>query len=372
MPRVRRLVVALAAVVAALAVAPGAAAATVTTKKSIWGPLVHNGVPQMPVYADLGVGIWQRFLRWNEVAPQRPANPRDPSDPAYRWPKEIDDAIEQGKPYQIRTLLLVFGAPRWANGGGIDYAGPTNIKDYGDFLVAAGKRYPAIRHWMIWGEPSRATGLLQPAPGKTLEEQIADTKGRAEYYSRLLDMSYVRLKRMSRRNLVIGGNSYNGITPVPGFVRPLSWVRKLELPNGKPPRMDMYGHNPFSLRRPRMKDKPQRSNLADLSNADTLGRTVDRHLKRRKRDRPLRLFFSEYSLPTNRPGRFFRFSLTRNLQASWIKSAMRIVRRDKRIYSLGYFQAYDEAERSDKGHETWGLLTNDGKKKPGYFAFRGS
>ena len=64
-------------------------------------------------------------------------------------------------------------------------------------------------------------------------------------YARILDASYGALKRVSRKNLVIGGNTFTT-----GDISVLNWIKNLKLPNGKPPRMDMYGHNPFNNRPP--------------------------------------------------------------------------------------------------------------------------
>ena len=60
-----------------------------------------------------------------------------------------------------------------------------------------------------------------------------------ESYAQILDDSYVALKNVSSENMVIGGNSFSG-----GDIRPLAFIKALRLPNGKPPRMDYYGHNP--------------------------------------------------------------------------------------------------------------------------------
>ena len=66
---------------------------------------------QFPIYRDLGVGIYQMQLRWDQVAPTRPQRPGDPADPAYRWPAEVDYAIRQGRRQRIRVSLMVIGAP---------------------------------------------------------------------------------------------------------------------------------------------------------------------------------------------------------------------------------------------------------------------
>ena len=55
-----------------------------TRKRS--GGRTRGGQVAFPIYKDLGVGIHQIQLLWNETAPDRPAHATDPNDPAYRWP----------------------------------------------------------------------------------------------------------------------------------------------------------------------------------------------------------------------------------------------------------------------------------------------
>ena len=95
--------------------APTAAAQTL--QKGFWGPTEIDGVSQFPVYEELGVTIFQMQLPWAAVAPTRPADPRNPADPAYRWPAEIDRAIAEARSHGMSVLLMPIGAPPWANGG---------------------------------------------------------------------------------------------------------------------------------------------------------------------------------------------------------------------------------------------------------------
>jgi hypothetical protein len=87
------------------------------------------------------------------------------------------------------------------------------------------------------------------------------------HYARILDASYGALKRVSRRNLVIGGNTWTG-----GEVVPLNFIRAMRLPTGRRPRMDLYGHNPFTLRTPQLSRPPFAYGHADFSDLDTLAR----------------------------------------------------------------------------------------------------
>ena len=354
---------------ASMSVAVQDARAAVTVKKSMWGPLERNGLPQMPIYADLGVGIWQTVVHWDSVAPTRPANPADPADPAYRWPPEVDRAIAEGARHGIRVSVMLIGSPRWANGGKPWFHAPRKPGDFATFAEAAARRWPVIRHWMIWGEPSKAGNFrpLSSDKGKPLRTR-AQRRG-PRLYARMLDASYGRLKEVSRRNLVIGGNTYTV-----GTIAPLRYIRAMKLPNGRPPRMDLFGHNPFSLREPDLDQPPLGGGFADFSDLDTLTRVLDRSMRRAKvrKQRRLRVFISEFSLPTEHANHEFNFFVTRRTQADWISRALRIARGWKRIYTFGYLGLYDDDVRPEGDQVERGLLERDGTRKPAYAAFRDS
>jgi hypothetical protein len=336
-----------------------------TIKKSIWGDLRFNGASEFPIYQDLGVGLYQTGLHWSSVAAIKPANPRDPKDPAYNWPADYDWAIAEAAKYKIKISLLVLNTPGWANGGRPENWAPTNPKDYADFVYAASKRYPKVRHWMIWGEPSRVDNWMPLTKVTWGETATRSQAAGVRRYARLLDAAYASLKRARRSNLVIGGNSF-----MAGDIGPFEWVKNLELANGKPPRMDLYGHNPFGLREPDLKKPQYGPGLADFSDLDQLAKAVDRYLAKPRNKKHLRLFLSEYQLPTDHANYEFNFHLTRDAQARFLKSAMRITRSWSQIYTLGYHRLRDDPPRPDGMEVLRGLIDNTGAKKPGYFAFR--
>lgn len=354
----------LAAAVLLAAVAAGAGA-DVTRKKAIWGPIERDGVSQFPIYADLGVGIYQTTVRWDQVAPQRPKKSRDPNDPAYAWPPPVAAAIEQARPLGIEVMVLLIGAPGWANGGKSWRYAPKKPSDFGDFAEAASRRYPDVDHWMIWSEPTKAENFqpLAPDNGKPLRGK--GLRG-PRLYARMLDSAYGRLKRVSRNNLVIGGNTFTV-----GTVSPRRFITALKLPGGKPPRMDLWGHNPFSLREPNLKNPPLGNGYADFSDLDTLMGWLDTAMRRAgTRQRRLRIFMSEYSLPTDHANHELNFWVTRETQADWITKALRIVRDNKRLYSFGYLGLYDDEPRPGGDQVDRGLIQLDGTHKRAYDAFK--
>jgi hypothetical protein len=339
---------------------PATADARFSRKKAIWGPAQVDGVSQFPIYQDLGAGIYQMQLSWDQVAPTRPRRATDPTDPAYRWPAEVDYAISEARREGIRVALMLIETPGWANGGRTPEWAPNRPKDFGRFARAAARRYGDVRHWLIWGEPSRQHNF-RPLPR-------FEAKG-PRRYARMLDAAYAGLKRERRRNLVIGGNTFTT-----GDVSPRQFIRSMRLPNGRPPRMDLYGHNPFTTREPALRKGPLGHGYADFSDLDTLARWIDRNLGRRPGAGRIRLFLSEFSIPTDHANYEFNFWVTRAVQARWLRSALRITRRWERIYSLGWFSLYDEppnGPNGDQGDEVnRGLLDWQGRRKPAYRVFK--
>ena len=137
-------------------------------EKAIWGPSelpAGNVNCPTPRSTLLGIprlqGTWSRSrsssrftgTKWRRSVP---SNPRDPSDPAYDW-GPVDEVVSEAWRYRSgprrpRPARAGLGewrqSPIWA---------PEDPEDFADFAyVAASKRYPTIRRWMIWGEPRRA------------------------------------------------------------------------------------------------------------------------------------------------------------------------------------------------------------------------
>jgi hypothetical protein len=231
---------------------------------------------------------------------------------------------------------------------------PSNPADFADFAIAAARRYPSIKLWLIWGEPSIA-GNFQPFSRKKTPRR----------YAKLLDTAYGALKSVDRANLVIGGN-----TAARGQILPGRFIRSMRLPNGRPPRLDMYGHNPFGTRKPNLKNTPKKPDTADTSDLDSLLQWIDRDLRRGKRNRGVKIFVSEWTMPTDHSGYLYNFWASRKTAANYLTRALRITRRMKRVYTLGWYQLYDEPPNARNDQMHWGLLTHDGQKKPAYYAFK--
>src|SRR4051794_22766823 len=284
----------------ALVAFPAASAdAAVSTKKAIWGPVEIDSQSQFPVYRELGAGIYQTTLDWSQVASLEPLDATDVDDPSYEWPDEIDTAIAEANSAGLKVALTVTGTPDWSK----------QTSEFATFTRVAAKRYPGVHLWSIWDGPY---------------------KGGAGKYAQLLDGAYTSLKAASKSNQVIGGQSTNSSVA--------SWVSKLKLPNGKRPRMDLYGHDISGAK------APTKQSLSALE----------------KRVEPLGKGIKLYLSPVH-------LTLSPIKQAAWIKAALKATKADQHVYTFGYQGLVDD---SDVPPTYKGLLDPDGIKKAAFTAFK--
>jgi hypothetical protein len=326
--------------------------------KAMWGPSIRNGASLFPTYRDLGIKIYEEKLDWALIATSRPRHPTSPSDPAYVWPAEVTTAVAEAKRYHIQVALQIIGAPPWANGGRPWNWAPKSPQDYANFVIAAAKRYPSVHLWMIWGEPSGTHNFEPETPAKPFAKLNAQQQLAPHIYARILDAAYGALKSVSPSNLVIGG-----MTGAAGDISPQQWIENMRLPDGKPPRLDMYGHNPFTAREPNLSDPPTPEQSIGFSDLGRLATLVDRYFGRPSNPRP-KLFLSEWTIPTE-PDEEFTYFASQEVQARWITAGLRIAQSLPSIYAVGWIHLYDEPPESYGG-----LIETDGAKKPGYFAWK--
>jgi hypothetical protein len=362
--RTRALLLVLLCGLCLLATTASGAGARTSAKKGLWATYETNPEATFPIYRDLGVRTLLLSVGWDQVAQLKPVDARNPDDLAYRWPASIDAAIRLAPRFGMRTMVRVMFAPGWANGKHARNMPPTRDIDYTNFLRAAARRWPQVHLWQIWGEPNQSnwwatTRITGSRPPRTKAELEAPRR-----YARLLDASYGVLKAVSSKNLVIGGNTFTA-----GGVRPLFWIPAMKLPNGQPPRMDLYGHNPFTRRDIDMDADPPGPGYADFNDLDTLERVIDRYLRRDRSKPGPRLFLSEFTSPTNVNDEFdFHFSEAG--AARQIADVLRVVNATKRIDTLGYYTLYDAPAQANGREDRRGLIDPTGRKRPAYTAFR--
>jgi hypothetical protein len=373
----------------AVALALACTSSASSAEKSIWGPTPNlppnnQNCPTtapcsaFPTYAQLGVQNVQFQIPWDRVALRRPANPRDPNDPAYSWPTYGDTMVQQAAQYGMSLTVLV----QRANGNKGRQWVPDNVQDYADFMFAISQRYPSVHRWMIWGEVNYGANF-QPMPDHSPVGPRA--------YARLCDAAYVALKQANPANIVIGGDTLNANIPV----SPAEFIRWARVGKGKkkrPPRLDWWGHNPFEGRFPDIR-QPALNNLLGLSDADTIhkllkraylgkkkkrgkhgkasssAQTAKKHKHKKKRRSTPRIWFSEYTVLSTHPAHFFLgFYVSDQEQAQWLTGAYQLVNRLPYVAGLGWYRLDDEPEGN--GSADWGLQTVTGQRKPSFAAYQ--
>lgn len=352
----RRLLLALLVIVVGGVASESSARAS--TAKAMWGPSIRNGRSLFPIYQELGVRIYEDGLRWESIARRRPRHPQSPGDAAYAWPSEVTHAVHEARRDGMQVALQVIGAPRWANGNKPAKWATFDPRAYANFVIAAARRYPSVHLWMIWGEPSRSRNFRPLTPARPYFPLNAHQRIAPHLYSRILDAAYAALKSVNPANLVIGG-----MTDTAASISPRQWIENMRLPNGQPPRMDMYGHNPFSIRAPDLENLPSPNQQVDFSDLGRLSELVDADLGRPENTHP-RLFLSEWTIPTA-VDREFNFHVEQRVQAAWITDAFKITAQDPAIYALGWVHLYDDLPQA-----AGGLIEANGHKKLGFFAWK--
>jgi hypothetical protein len=348
-PAFRRVAVALAAglcaLAAASAAAPRANAATGVAyglTDDAWlesGPgAVDDRVAQLRA---IGVQVVRFTLHWNEIAPTRPATSTDPEDPAYDWSgaQPVLDALHASG---IDVLLQLVGSPRWANGGKPANYVPVSSSSFAAFATAAAREYPWVRKWLVWNEPNQALWLRPTTP--------------AVYVSRLLNPAFAAIHREIPGAQVAGGGtaprgSAHGVSPV-------AWLAGMHRAHAH---LDAYAHNPYPLNPKRETPTSGGCGHCTTITMATLGRleTLVAH------DFPsARIWLTEYGYQTNPPDKVL--GVTPAKQATYQAEAAYVAYRAPRVDLLIHFLYKDEPSvaRFQSGLETLG-----GVPKPSLAAF---
>jgi hypothetical protein len=291
----------------------------------------------------LGVDIVRFTIRWDQVAPRRPTNPRDHRSAGYDW-RTVDPALLGLRRGGIEAVVTLLGAPGWANGGRPFSSAPTGARSFGDFAHAVATRYPWVRRWTIWNEPNQAR-WLQPTSAKV-------------YVDRLLNPAYAELHAVVRGALVAGGVSAPRAGSGGGF-SPVAWLRALHRAGA---RLDAYAHHPYPVR-PQSETPWQGGcpHCATITMAE-LGRLL-REVRRTFGALPI--WLTEYAYQTNPPDS--ALGVSPGAQARHVASAARRVYTAPQVEMLIHFLVRDETRA-----EGWqsGLFTVRGFVKPAYWAFR--
>jgi hypothetical protein len=282
----------------------------------------------------LGVDMVRFTLRWNVIEARQGR---------YNWGRS-DQVLRGLRTRAIVPVVTLVGVPGWANGGKGPAVAPARGLEFSMFASEAAKRYPFVRHWLIWNEPNLPRWLQPTNPGT--------------YVRRLLNPAYAAIKKANRRARVAGG--VTGPRGNAGGMSPVDWLRGMRRAGAK---LDAYAHHPHPGGRTETPSSGgcwgASCKTITLANLPLLQRSVKRAWGSR-----VRIWLTEWGYQTNPPDRFFGVPF--RLQAEYIGEAARRVYRARGVDMLIQFLYQDEPQ-TDRFQS--GLFTSRGHAKPSLYAF---
>lgn len=313
--------------------------------------------------ARMGTSIIRVDVRWDTISTKRPANPKDPNDPAYNW-TAYDQVVDAAAKRGVRVLMTVWGTPDWAADKAVpksprfaDYTRrPAKAGDYGNFAYALAARYASrgVRDWEMWNEPNIPL-FLRPQFEKRNGKWVAASP---RVYSALAKSFYANVKTVDKGSRIAGmvtapaGDQCPSSCPRSPNARmtPSAFLAAISKPGLRPP-MNVVSHHPYPITTPRNTNFPG-SSYIDLYNVDRFQREVDRTYLRGKK-----IWLTEFGFSTEKVAEY-SLSVSEAQQAQYLQDAYRRVRPNKRISMFVWYFL------QDNGMWGSGLLRQDGKAKP--------
>ncbi len=332
---------------------------------------------------------------WRAIAPTvlPPVfDPRDPADPAYDWANAgtLDGAVYDAAARGIEPVLVVTGAPDWAEGPDRrPRAAPGTWKPLpgalADFATALARRYsgsfrigaftlPHVRYYQAWNEPNLATFLTPQWTGAKRNRPASPY-----VYRPLLGAFFDAVKAVDPSNVVLtAATAPTGDRAGAKRMRPLLFWRRLLCLRRRdagtacpePARFDVAAHNTIGAG-PRVPAE-HRGDVA-IPNMGRIRRLLGTAARRGSLAPSGRkpLWVTEFLWDTNPPD---SFGIPLRRQARWIAEAMHRFWRQGVAVAL-LLQIRDAPPRgpAPSGYADTlqtGVFFEDGTPKPAFDAVR--
>lgn len=352
---------ALIALIALLAIP--AAAAHAATRMPIgffddpsfrWSPTRSDNLREA---AATGASVIHTTATWAALAPTKPTNATDGSDPAYRL-GDLDELVFQASLYGLRVMVNVTGTPKWANGGKAPNVMPKRLADLTAFTRMLATRYNgntghgAVDLWSIWNEPNLQLFLTPQFAGKKIV-------GPANY-AKLYKAAYAGIKAGNpAAKVAIGETSARGrdkpLAGISASIAPGTFARLLSQQKGL--KFDAWAHHPYPT-------SPNLPPLQKVRYPNVTLSTLPTFEADLKKDfhRAVPIWITEYGHET-KPGE--PHGVTPAKQAAYAKQALTIAKNDPNVQMFIWFVFRDSAGNPWQS----GLFSANGAAKPAYSAF---
>jgi hypothetical protein len=290
------------------------------------------------------------ILRWYQVAPQRPTDPTNPADGAYRW-GGFDQQVKLAVAHHLEPIVTIEDAPGWVQGPAPTGLGPwvthsllaywrVSPGELANFALAAATRYggafqglPRVRFWQVWNEPNVSL-YLNPQLASQLTKRPAYPFDPADVvspdaYRDLVNSMYAAIHRVHADNVVVaGGLSPFSATKTLVAVGPLLFMRRLLcMSGGARPRpvcgrtihFDVWSTHPYTTSGPTgHATLPDDVSIGDLSKMSSLlDAAVAAH--RVVSARPVAFWVTEFGWDTTPPD---CCAVPLALHARWVAEAL--------------------------------------------------
>ena len=326
---------------------------------------------RIEMVAATGVTTTRVDIFWGKVARTRPADPRNPGDPAYDFSRP-DLILQSFAARGITPIVSVYDTPDWTSGGLTQPPGPLpdaafnrlapDPDDFGDFMAALATRYsgsftspggealPRVAHFEIWNEPNLSGFLLQPGWDDESPSVQQLTDARLDTYAAMVEAGYAGIKEADPEATVIAGVGGPRSSTSRTGVGAVEWLRGLvdrQIP------LDAYSQHVYPAAPP-LEETPVVPSWS----------TIGRFLGELDAFRPnLDLYITEAGYTTSAT-RFRETQVTEDEQADYLEQIYSLPQlRSERVKAVVWFNLQDNPD--------WpaGLLRGDGSRKPSYGRF---
>jgi hypothetical protein len=307
--------------------------------------------------AVTGASIIHTTATWASIAPTKPGNAADGSDPAYQL-NDLDELVFQSGLYGLRVMIDVTGTPKWANGGKAPNVMPTRLGDLTTFTHMLASRYNGragygtVSLWSVWNEPNLQLFLTPQYIGKKIV-------GPANY-AKLFKAAYAGIKAGNpTAKVAIGETSARGrdkpLAGVSASVAPGTFAKVLAQQKGL--KFDAWAHHPY----------PTSPNLPPMQKVRYPNVTLSTLPKfeadlKKFFHRSVPIWITEYGHET-KPAEPHGVTLAQ--QAAYAKQALTIAKNDPNVQMFIWFVFRDSAGNPWQS----GLYAANGAQKPAYDAF---
>jgi hypothetical protein len=320
-----------------------------------WSPDAMTNLEQA---AAAGATVIHTAASWAEIAPTKPADPADGSDPAYRL-GDLDALVANARDAGLQVMININGTPKWANGGMTPNHMPKRLADLTTFARMLATRYNGhqglgrVELWSVWNEPNLQLFLTPQYSGQKIVSPAE--------YANLYKAAYSGIKAGNKLAQVAIGETSNlgrdkpsAAAGVSQSVSPGTFARLLAQQKGL--KFAAWATHPY----PTAPDAKPLEQVRYPNVSLAMLPTFEANLKKLFH-REVPIWITEYGYQT-RPSQ--PHGVTNAQQAAYAKQALAFARADKDVKMFIWFTFRDSAGNPWKS----GVEQANGAHKPGYAA----